>query len=123
MIVTHDEFLTALSVINAYKMQVYKPYELTKLELEAVGFTPVPITKDTLMTNLPLTARTQNTLKYIANTFDGTKELRWDFKKCEVRVKDFEGLKRRELREMRNVGVKTIDDIEKIFFEAGIILK
>lgn len=123
MIVTHEEFLMALKVVHAYKLQVYDPYELARQELEAVGFTPKPITGETLVTDLVLTARTLNTLKHIASWFKGTMNLRWDFHKCEVRVKDFEGLKRREVRELRNVGAKTIKDIEDIFFEAGIILK
>jgi hypothetical protein len=123
MKVTHEEFLEALKVVHAYKLQVYDPYELARQELEAVGMTPKPITGETLMTDLILTARTLNTLKYIASWFKGTMDLTWNFNSCEVRVKDFEGLKRRELREMRNVGVKTVKDIEDIFFEAGVILK
>jgi len=75
------------------------------------------------MSEVRLTSRTLNTLKYISSWYSGTKDLTWNFNKCDIRVKDFEGLTRRELRQERNVGKKTIGDIENLFFEAGMILK
>ena len=46
----------------------------------------------------------------------------YQMKKCEVTVGHFEGLKKSDLYGFRNIGKKSIDEIERMFFEAGIVL-
>jgi two-component SAPR family response regulator len=121
--ITHDEFLAALKIVNAYKIQVYDEYKVMEKELSQIDFTPEPVTPETLMCDVEVSARTINILKYIASYYSGTKGLKWTISKCNVRIKHFEGLRRSDIRELRNGGVKTVKEIENLFFQAGIILK
>ena len=120
--ITKEEFLKALEVVNNYKIQVTTQFEEMKKDLDKKSFSHLSITKETPINDADLSIRALNALRANSDKFESIKELRWDWKKCEVTVGHFEGLKKSDLYGFRNIGKKSIDEIERMFFEAGIVL-
>ena len=122
--ITKEEFLKALEIVNNYKIQISKEFEEMKKELGKKNFNYLPVTKDTLITETYLSVRALNALHaYSLNHIEEIKDLKWSWDFCEVKVGHFENIKKQELHKFRNFGKKSIEEIEKMFFEAGMILK
>ena len=118
--ITKEEFLKALEVVNNYKIQVSEQFEEMKKDLDKKDFSHLVITKDTPIRDAGLSVRALNALKANCH-WEGLpwKELpRGDYGS----VGDYEWLSKSQIRRFRNVGKKTIDEIERMFFQAGITL-
>ncbi len=120
--ITKIEFLKALETVNNYKKQVTEQYEEMKKDLDKKSFSHLPITKKTRIIDANLSVRTLNVLKSNIHKFESIKDLKWDFLECEVTVGHFEVLKRSDLYGFRNLGKKSIKELDRLFFEAGIIM-
>jgi DNA-directed RNA polymerase alpha subunit len=120
--ITKEEFLKALEIVNNYKIQVSEQFEEMKKDLDKKSFSHLSITKETFINDTYLSVRALNALKANSDKLDCLEGLRWDWEKCEVTVGNFEGLKKSDLYGFRNIGKKSIDEIERMFFEAGIVL-
>ena len=120
--ITKEEFLKALEVVNNYKIQVTAQFEEMKKDLDKKSFSHLSITKETPINDTDLSIRALNALRANSDKFENLKGLRWDWNKCEVTVGHFDGLKKSDLYGFRNIGKKSIDEIERMFFEADIIL-
>jgi hypothetical protein len=96
-----------------------------KEDLDKKSISPSPIKKDTLITDAPISCRGLNLLRANLDRFPSTKGLIWDYYgngKCEVTIGHFEGLKKSDLYGFRNIGNRTISEIEELFIQAGILL-
>lgn len=122
IMITKEEFLKALEIVNNYKIQVSEQFEEMKKDLDKKSFSHLSITKDTSINDSDLSVRALNALKVNSDKLDCLKGLSWNWNKCEVTIGHFEGLKKSDLYRFRNIGKKTIDEIERMFFEAGIVL-
>lgn len=120
--ITKEEFLKALEIVNNYKIQVSQQFEEMKKDLDKKDFSHLSITKDTPINEIDLSVRALNALKANSDRYESLKGLRWDWNKCELTVGHFEVLKKSDLYGFRNIGKKSIDEIEKMLFEAGIVL-
>jgi DNA-directed RNA polymerase alpha subunit len=120
--ITKDEFLKALEIVNNYKIQVSEQFEEMKKDLDKKEFSHLAITKNTPINKTDLSVRALNALKANSDRYESLKNLRWDWNKCEITVGHFEVLKKSDLYGFRNIGKKSIDEIERMLFEAGIVL-
>lgn len=120
--ITKEEFLKALEIVNNYKIQVSEQFEEMKKDLDKKSFSHLSITKDTPINNAGLSVRALNCLRSNLDRFDSLKDLRWDWNNCEVTIGHFEDLKKSDLCGLRNIGKKSIDEIERMFFEVGIVI-
>ena len=120
--ITKDEFLKALEIVNNYKIQVSEQFEEMKKDLDKKEFSHLAITKNTSINKTDLSVRALNALKANSDRYESLKNLRWDWNKCEITVGHFEILKKSDLYGFRNIGKKSIDEIERMLFEAGIVL-
>lgn len=118
--ITKEEFLKALETVNNYKIQISEQFEEMKKNLDKKDFSHLLITKDTSITKTGLSVRSKNALRANSVKFLKTKNLNWW--NDEVKISHFEGLKKSDLHGFRNIGKKSINEIEKMFFEAGIVL-
>ena len=115
--ITKEEFLKALEVINNYKIQINGPYyEMTGL-LEKNNLSKSVISKETLLKDADISVRSLNVLMSVSSQLLLTK----DISIKELKLGHFEGVKKLDFYRCHNVGRKSFIEIEKIFFEIGII--
>lgn len=119
IMITKEEFLQALEIVNNYKKQVYKQYNEMKRDLDKKDFSHLVITKETLINEMGLSVRARNALMINRIRQDKYKDLKGD----SIKIKHFEDLRKKDLQGIRNIGKKTQKEIEKMFLAAGIILK
>lgn len=107
--VSYEEFLKALQVINEYKKQVETDYERLKNHSKSKNiFFEVP-TKETLIIDADISIRALNLLH--ANGFR------------EKKIGDFENYTINDLCKIRNMGMKTINEIKELCYLCGFSLK
>jgi DNA-directed RNA polymerase alpha subunit len=121
--VTEKEFLKAIEIVNKYKLQVYNKCEEMKLELNKNNITNSLITKETLISDLDLSVRCFNALRALCLNNEDMKNLKWSYLVCEVTIGHFENIKKYDLYRLRNIGKKSIKEIEEVFLQAGVSLK
>ena len=120
--ITKEEFLKALETVNNYKAQVLEQFQEMKKQLDNKDLSNLLITKDTPLTETGLSVRAINVLApYAINEIEAAKGLRCGWSDCEIKVGHFENVKRSDLLKLRNMGEKTFEEIEKMFFQAGIV--
>lgn len=120
--ITYKEFKNAVETVEQYKKQVSGKFEQMKKDLDNKDFSIYLITKDTKICNAKLSVRAYNSLKY--SKLKQIEGLRFSYNEndCEVTVGSFEGLKKQDLLNIRNMGKKTRNELERMFFSAGIEL-
>lgn len=107
--VSYEEFLKALQVINEYKLQVETDYVRLKNHCKSKDvFFEVP-TKETLIFDTEISVRALNVLH--ANGF------------IEKKIGDFENYTINDLCKMRNMGKKTLDEIKELCYLCGFSLR
>jgi len=116
--ITEAEFLKALEIINNYKIQINTPYIEMRKVLDKNKISHSVITKETLLKESDLSIRAINALIsfYYDYLTSGDKRV------SELTIGDFDGVKKNDLCKARNMGRKSLTEIEKLFFEAGIII-
>ena len=118
--ITKEEFLKALDIVNKYKLQVINEFNEIADELDKNKFNDLILTKDTLIRRSGLSIRAINALR--AN-YDTIKALK-DLDSWKITIGHFENnLTRRDLFKFRNVGKKTIEEIISVFLKAGVIIE
>ncbi len=122
-LITKEEFLSALEIVNAYRRQVTEQFEEMREELKIKDFSLLALNEDTLMSDTGLSTRARNALWcYALNHIPEVKGLDWTWNKCEVTIGHFKNIKKSELVKFRNFGKKSLTEIEKVLFEAGIVI-
>jgi hypothetical protein len=121
--ITKEEFLKALEIVNNYKAQVLEQFQEMKKELDNNNFSNLLITKDTPLRETGISVKAIEALiAYATYEIEEAKGLRCSWHDCQLKVGHFENFKRSDLLKLRNIGVKTLVEIEKVFLQAGIIL-
>lgn len=122
--ITQDEFLKALDIVNNYKIQVSRQFEEMNIKLKDNKFILLNISKDTLVSELKLSVRVINALKSYIYKID--KDLNfgshWSSEKCNVKLNHFKNMKLIDLMKMNNIGKKSITEIKELFIQVGIII-
>ena len=117
--ITKEEFLKALEIVNEYKSQIINEFNEIAEELDKNKFNDLILTKDTLISRSGLSRRAINAL-YI--NYDEIKALK-GLDSWKLTIGHFENnLTRRDLFKFRNVGKKTIEEIISVFLKAGVII-
>lgn len=107
--VSYEEFLKALQIINEYKLQVETDYAKLKNHCKSKDvFFEVP-TKETLILDADLSVRALNVLK--VNDFYGKK------------IGDFENYTINDLCKMKNMGKKTLDEIKELCYLCRVYIR
>lgn len=119
--ITKEEFLKALDVISNYKKQISKDFEEMKKQIEDKNFLIMDITEDSLLKDINLSMRIINGLLRLTWHNDKFKHLE-KVKFKEITIKHFSELKKDDLWVAGNIGKKSIDEIERCFYQAGIII-
>jgi len=122
--ITQDEFLKALDIVNNYKIQVSRQFEEMNIKLKDNKFILLNISKDTLVSELKLSFRVINALRSYIYKID--KDLNfgshWSSEKCNVKLNHFKNMKLIDLMKMNNIGKKSITEIKELFIQVGIII-
>lgn len=122
--ITKEEFLKALEIVNEYKAQLTKEFNELINELEKNNCSKLNLTKNTLIHNAGLSVRAINVLKGNSQYIRVVKDLVWNHNETEVTIGHFEeNLTKYQLYKFRNSGKKTVDEIVDVFLEAGVIIK
>ena len=122
--ITKEEFLKALEIVNEYKAQLTKEFNELINELEKNNCSKLNLTKNTLIHNAGLSVRAINVLKGNSQYIRVVKDLVWNHNETEVTIGHFEGnLTKYQLYKFRNSGKKTVDEIVDVFLEAGVIIE
>jgi hypothetical protein len=117
--ITKEEFLKALEIVNSYKAQVLEQFQEMKKQLDNKDFSNLLITKDTPLIDTGLSIKALNGLTAYAHY--EIEEVKVNGFRYEIKVGHFENVKRSDLLQVRNIGKKTFGEIEKMFFQAGIV--
>lgn len=118
--ITKEEFLKAVEIVNEYKSQVTKEFNEMSDKLKENKCSSFVLTKDTPIYSTELSVRALNGLKANYDTIKGLENL--DYKN--ITIGCFENkLTKYHLYNFRNIGKKTIDEIIDVFLEAGVIIK
>ena len=121
--ITKEEFLKALNIINDYKKQVSEEFEYVKKQIENKNFSMMVITEESFLIDINLSVRSLNVLHSLSYKSDKFKHLNIPLqRRSPYKIKDFLTLKKSDLYMCQNTGQKTIEEIEKCFFQAGIII-
>lgn len=110
--ITKEEFLKALETVENYEIQISEQFKEMKEKLSKKDFSHLVITKETKLGDTGLSTRALNVLKCFADDHD----LKWE-------VGSFEGFKKIDFMKYRDVGKKTLDEIEMMLFKVGIVLE
>ena len=104
--ITKEEFLNALDIVNNYKLQVSNQFEEMKKTLDEKDFSHLVLTPKTKIVDSGLSVLAINILKA-----------------CEIEyLGELEQFKRKELMRFRCMGKKTLAEVEKCLLQAGIVL-
>ncbi len=104
--ITKEEFLNALEIVNNYKIQVSKQYEEMKKNLDDKDFSHFILTPKTRIEDSELSVAAMNILK-----------------RCEIEyLGELEQFKKSEIMRFYGIGKKTFSEIENCLFQAGIVL-
>ena len=118
--ITKEEFLKALEIVNEYKAQVINEFNEIAEELDKNKFNDLILTKDTLIRHSGLSLRAKNGIFRNVETIKALK----DVDSWKLTIGHFENnLTRRDLFKFRNIGKKTIEEIISVFLKAGVIIK
>jgi DNA-directed RNA polymerase alpha subunit len=120
--ITKEEFLKALDIVNKYKEQLSNEYEEMNNKLKDNDFALKSFTKETLLSETNISVRAKNAIKSSFMRNEETKHLQWDYH-CNAKIGDLENLSKTELMQHRNIGKKTIKEIESLICSAGVFLK
>ena len=102
IMITKEEFLNALDIVNNYKLQ----FEEMKKTLDEKDFSHLVLTPKTKIVDSGLSVLAINI-----------------FKACKIEyLGELEQFKREELMRFRGMGKKTLAEVEKILLQAGIVL-
>lgn len=119
--VTKNEYLKALQVISKYKQQIFSEQQETIKSLNAIGLPVDDININTLLNSVNISVRCLNALKVYVS--DKLPHLKYNYNYCNVRIGDLEGIRKIDLIKSRNLGKKSVKEIEDLLFSVGIILK
>ena len=118
--ITKEEFLKAVDIVNKYKAQVTKEFNEMSDKLKENKCSSFVLTKDTSIYDAGLSVRAINRLRVNYDTIKGLENL----DNQNLTIGCFENkLTKQHLYNFRNTGKKTIDEIIDVFFEAGVIIK
>lgn len=118
--ITEKQFLKALEIVNNYKIQVNAQFNKMDTELTINNFSLLPVNKSTLLKDADLSIRAINCLKAICDygNVPNCKDITFD----EVEIGHFEGMKLIDFQRYRNIGKKSLVEIQEYFFQAGVVL-
>lgn len=118
--ITKEEFLKAVEIVNEYKAQVTKEFNEMSDKLKENKCSSFVVTKDTSIYDTGLSVRAINRLKANYDTIKGLENL----DNQNITIGCFENkLTKQHLYNFRNTGKKTIDEIIDVFLQAGVIIK
>ena len=104
--ITREDFLKALDIVNDYKSQVSKEFQEMKISLDEKDFSHLVLTPKTKIIDSGLSLLAINILKAINLEYLG----------------ELEQFKRKDILQLRGMGKKTLIEIENCLFQAGIFL-
>ena len=123
--ITKKEFLKALEIVNEYKRQTEKQFEEMQKHLNESNFDKKNIVnkKQTIISKSGLSIKALNACVY-AYFLQDENSNRIDYSyRDKLNLEDLKNIKRSDFKKFPNTGVKTIQEIERVLFEVGIILK
>ena len=104
--ITEQEFLNAIEIINNYKKQVTEQFEKMKTTLDEKEFTHLILDDSTSIWDSGLSVKSINILKAV--------EIE--------KLGDLREYKKTDLFRFRGLGKKGFNEIEKCLLQAGIVL-
>ena len=104
--ITREEFLKSLDIVNNYKSQVSKEFQEMKISLDEKKFSHLVLSTKTKIIDSGLSVFAINILKAAEIEYLG----------------DLSKFKRKDILRFRCMGKKTLTEIENCLFQAGIVL-
>lgn len=123
--ITREQYLDAINTINAYNTQVTKDFDEMKNNLVSFA-TPVPITKDTIFLDLKTNVYQTKIVYAIVhrwNYFKMWRDIITVENREDITLEHISRIKKSDILALRNVGLKSIDWLERTLFEAGLFLQ